>query len=140
MESSRTSSSRKVKALSTSVMAALLLPVAAMPLPLPKRAKIVVDERFENGDQGSQEEFCKKATVAPIGVSRRIRSYHEITDREFHDRYDFVACGNRGRILLDGKTYQWTLYITDTMDTTYPDNRLKRIAGKPNPNRPVMNE
>jgi hypothetical protein len=92
-----------------------------------------MDGKFKVGDQGTANDGCREATSTPAGVAKRLRTFHEITDQDLHDLYDFVDCGTRGRILLDGKTYYWSLYITDVMDTTYPDGRLKWIAGKPNP-------
>jgi hypothetical protein len=102
--------------------------------PLPKAANVLVDGRFvEVAHLTKDEPYCSEVKESPDAIRRCFVNFHPVTPPQMHALYSFVGCGVHGRILYQGKTYHWKFYITEEIETDFPDGKTRMLAGKPDP-------
>ena len=117
-----------------SLLPILFLAVATQGQPLPKAATVLVDGRLiEVPHLIKDEPYCSEVKETPDSIRRRFNHFHPVTSSQLHASYSFVGCGVQGRILYHSKMFHWKFYITEEIETDFPDGKTRMLAGKPDP-------
>ena len=111
----------------------LLLLCMALPVPatVPGDMKITITGTFNNLPRDAADNaFCSQ-NLSVSAIRHRLRTYRPITQRDVHDSYLWLDCGQRGLLTIAGRTYTWKSYVTRVVETTYPDGRPHLLGGTP---------
>ncbi|RZU29691.1 hypothetical protein [Edaphobacter modestus] len=100
--------------------------------PLPSSAVITIGQLHIDPKTDSTDiDSCKFYHLTESDIRKQFRTYHQIDQKELHDRYSYVYCWIEGTVQVKGKTYIWESHLDNVLITTYPDGVKKMLGGEP---------
>ena len=111
------------------VLPLALLASYAFGAPLSRAATIRVLGKFDDLPSTSQDQMLCRPSITTAEIRARFRRFHPMREGEF-ESISYLQCGYQGTVRVGDWTFTWKSYAGELMETTYPDGKLHRLAGK----------
>ena len=97
--------------------------------PLPVGAQIELGQSGFDRTQ-AESELCRGFRLTSKQVRARFRSYHQVSESELHDDYSYLPCWFDGTIVVQQRKYTFRANPGNTIETDYPDGKVKTLGGR----------
>ncbi len=93
------------------------------------RRRSVFHGTFDDLPSTSPDQILCRAPITATDIRARFRWFHPLHEGEFQS-ISYVQCGYQGTVRVGDRTFTWNSYEGEYMETTYPDGKPHRLAGK----------